>query len=167
MRELSSEEQAQLEAALRSADAFPVRRAQVLLASARKERVSRIARALGYSAQMVGNVIHAFNARGVESLVRESSRPKSSQPILDEVRREQLRRGRMVSLATETDRTLFFDFLPLDLGTISGFQTRFRTASPPTCGRSARWRGRPSSAPTLRKASESRRGRCCSSTPAP
>ena len=30
------------------------------------------------------------------------------------------RRGRMVSLATQTDRTLFFDFLPLELGTISG-----------------------------------------------
>ena len=90
VRDLSSEEQAQLEAALRSADAFPVRRAQVLLASARKERVSRIARSLGYSAQMVRNVIHAFNTRGLESLVRESSRPKSSQPVLDEVRREQL-----------------------------------------------------------------------------
>ena len=35
------------------------------------------------------------------------------------------RRGSMVSLATQTDRTLFFDFLPLDLGTISGFTTRF------------------------------------------
>jgi mutual gliding-motility protein MglA len=31
----------------------------------------------------------------------------------------------MVSLATETDRTLFFDFLPLDLGTVRGFKTRF------------------------------------------
>src|SRR4030095_1789899 len=34
------------------------------------------------------------------------------------------RRGSMVSLATQTDRTLFFDFLPLDLGSISGFTTR-------------------------------------------
>ena len=34
------------------------------------------------------------------------------------------RRGRMVSLATQTDRTLFFDFLPLELGSISGFTTR-------------------------------------------
>ena len=32
----------------------------------------------------------------------------------------------MVSLATETDRTLFFDFLPLDLGTIKGFSTKFQ-----------------------------------------
>ncbi|HEX5724047.1 MAG TPA: ADP-ribosylation factor-like protein [Longimicrobiaceae bacterium] len=41
------------------------------------------------------------------------------------------RRGRMVSLATEADRTLFFDFLPLDLGTISGFQTRFQLYTVP------------------------------------
>jgi hypothetical protein len=32
----------------------------------------------------------------------------------------------MVSLATQTDRTLFFDFLPIDLGQISGFTTRFQ-----------------------------------------
>lgn len=41
------------------------------------------------------------------------------------------RKGEMVSLATETDRTLFFDFLPLDLGQISGFQTRFQLYTVP------------------------------------
>jgi mutual gliding-motility protein MglA len=41
------------------------------------------------------------------------------------------RRGRMVSLATRTDRTLFFDFLPLELGTISGFTTRFQLYTVP------------------------------------
>ena len=41
------------------------------------------------------------------------------------------RRGKMVSLATQTDRTLFFDFLPLDLGTISGFTTRFQLYTVP------------------------------------
>jgi len=41
------------------------------------------------------------------------------------------RRGAMVSLATETDRTLFFDFLPLDLGTISGFRTRLQLYTVP------------------------------------
>jgi len=41
------------------------------------------------------------------------------------------RRGRMVSLATQTDRTLFFDFLPLDLGIISGFTTRFQLYTVP------------------------------------
>ena len=34
-------------------------------------------------------------------------------------------KGRLISLATEMDRTLFFDFLTLDLGTIKGFRTRF------------------------------------------
>lgn len=34
-------------------------------------------------------------------------------------------RGELISLATETDRTLFFDFLPLDLGSVQGFKTRF------------------------------------------
>jgi hypothetical protein len=37
----------------------------------------------------------------------------------------------MVSLATQTDRTLFFDFLPLDLGTISGFTTKFQLYTVP------------------------------------
>ncbi|HEV8304703.1 MAG TPA: GTPase domain-containing protein [Gemmatimonadales bacterium] len=41
------------------------------------------------------------------------------------------RRGRMVSLATQTDRTLFFDFLPIDLGQISGFSTRFQLYTVP------------------------------------
>ncbi|HZP00542.1 MAG TPA: ADP-ribosylation factor-like protein [Terriglobia bacterium] len=39
--------------------------------------------------------------------------------------------GKMISLATETDRTLFFDFLPLDLGTIRGFKTRFHLYTVP------------------------------------
>ncbi|HVO36269.1 MAG TPA: GTPase domain-containing protein [Gemmatimonadales bacterium] len=41
------------------------------------------------------------------------------------------RKGQMVSLATQTDRTLFFDFLPLDLGTISGFTTKFQLYTVP------------------------------------
>ena len=34
-------------------------------------------------------------------------------------------KGKLISLATETDRTLFFDFLPLELGNVRGFKTRF------------------------------------------
>ena len=41
------------------------------------------------------------------------------------------RKGRMVSLATQTDRTLFFDFLPIDLGSISGFTTKFQLYTVP------------------------------------
>jgi len=40
-------------------------------------------------------------------------------------------RGKMISLATETDRTLFFDFLPIDLGSIKGFKTRFHLYTVP------------------------------------
>jgi signal recognition particle receptor subunit beta len=39
--------------------------------------------------------------------------------------------GKMISLATETDRTLFFDFLPLDLGTVRGFKTRLHLYTVP------------------------------------
>ncbi len=40
-------------------------------------------------------------------------------------------KGRMISLATETERTLFFDFLPLQLGEIRGFKTRFHLYTVP------------------------------------
>lgn len=40
-------------------------------------------------------------------------------------------KGKMISLATETERTLFFDFLPIDLGQIRGFQTRFHLYTVP------------------------------------
>ena len=41
------------------------------------------------------------------------------------------KRGKLVSLATETDRTLFFDFLPLDMGTVKGFKVRFHLYTVP------------------------------------
>src|SRR5450759_967102 len=40
-------------------------------------------------------------------------------------------RGKLISLATETDRTLFFDFLPLELGEIHGFKARFQLYTVP------------------------------------
>lgn len=40
-------------------------------------------------------------------------------------------KGKLISLATEMDRTLFFDFLPLDLGTIKGFRVRFHLYTVP------------------------------------
>src|SRR5665811_730383 len=40
-------------------------------------------------------------------------------------------RGKLISLATETERTLFFDFLPLSLGEIRGFKTRFHLYTVP------------------------------------
>ncbi len=40
-------------------------------------------------------------------------------------------RGKLISLATETERTLFFDFLPLSLGDVRGFRTRFHLYTVP------------------------------------
>lgn len=51
------------------------------------------------------------------------------QVIFDKTAEKQ--KGKMISLATETDRTLFFDFLPLDLGTVRGFKTRFHLYTVP------------------------------------
>jgi signal recognition particle receptor subunit beta len=51
------------------------------------------------------------------------------QVIFDKTAEKQ--KGKMISLATETDRTLFFDFLPLDLGTVKGFKTRFHLYTVP------------------------------------
>lgn len=40
-------------------------------------------------------------------------------------------KGKLISLATETDRTLFFDFMPLELGSVRGFKTRFHLYTVP------------------------------------
>lgn len=40
-------------------------------------------------------------------------------------------KGKMISLATETERTLFFDFMPIDLGTVKGFKVRFHLYTVP------------------------------------
>jgi signal recognition particle receptor subunit beta len=51
------------------------------------------------------------------------------QHIFDKTGEQQ--KGKMISLATETERTLFFDFLPLDLGTVRGFKTRIHLYTVP------------------------------------
>ena len=40
-------------------------------------------------------------------------------------------KGKMITLATETERTLFFDFMPLDLGTVHGYKVRFHLYTVP------------------------------------
>ena len=40
-------------------------------------------------------------------------------------------KGKLISLATETERTLFFDFLPLELGTVKGFRTKLHLYTVP------------------------------------
>ena len=75
VRPPTEKEQQALAAGLRSADAFTLRRCQIVLASARGERVPAIARSLGCGEQTVRNALHAFDAQGVAALVEGSSRP--------------------------------------------------------------------------------------------
>ncbi|MBA3416643.1 MAG: helix-turn-helix domain-containing protein [Chloroflexia bacterium] len=80
-----------LAAGLRSADAFVLRRCQIVLASARGERVPAIGRAVGCSAQAVRDAVHAFDERGVAALRRGSSRPRTTRPAFDAAAAERLR----------------------------------------------------------------------------
>src|SRR5258708_1732150 len=75
IRPFTEDEQQQIQAGLRSSDAFVMRRCQILRASARGERAPAIARQLGCDDQTVRNVIHEFNATGLTALQEGSSRP--------------------------------------------------------------------------------------------
>jgi DDE superfamily endonuclease/Winged helix-turn helix len=70
VRPLTLTEQQELDANLRSSDAFVLRRAQIILASARHERVAEIALRVGCCRQAVRDVIHAFTTRGLAVLQR-------------------------------------------------------------------------------------------------
>lgn len=91
IRPLTAAELTALQQGLRAADAFTVRRCQILLASARAQRAPEIALALSCGDQTVRNAIRAFNAEGLPSLQRVSSRPKTVVPLFDHQRAEQLR----------------------------------------------------------------------------
>jgi transposase len=75
IRPLTEDEQRQIQAGLRSSDAFVLRRCQILLASARRERAPAIAQQLGCDDQTVRNVLKDFNANGLSVLKAGSSRP--------------------------------------------------------------------------------------------
>jgi transposase len=91
VRSLSDTEKEHLETALRSKDAFVMRRAQIILASHRSERASTIARSLGCGSQTVRDAIHHFNERGLAALAAKSSRPKRTRDAFDEEGAEALR----------------------------------------------------------------------------
>src|SRR5919199_1077382 len=75
VRPLTDVERQVLQDSLRAADVFVLRRAQIVLASAAGERSGQIAPRVGFTTQGVRDVIHAFNARGLEVL-----RPASHHP---------------------------------------------------------------------------------------
>lgn len=82
-RPFAEGERQQLEAALRAPDAFRLRRAQYLLASAGGLKPREIAAAYGGCEQTVRNVLRAFNATGLECLTPQSRRPQSARPLLE------------------------------------------------------------------------------------
>ena len=92
VRTLSKKEREALEAGLRSSDAFVLRRCQILLASARRERAPRIAENLGCGQQTVRNAIHDFNERDLGALRAGSSRPKEVHAAFDASEAESLLR---------------------------------------------------------------------------
>jgi transposase len=84
VRSLTDTEREELEAGLRSSDAFVMRRCQILLASAKGEQVPRIALNLSCNDQTVRNAIKAFNERGTQCLNRGSSRPRTVHTSFDD-----------------------------------------------------------------------------------
>ncbi len=91
VRSFSEEEREALQAGLCSKDTFTLRRCQMLLASLRGEYAPRIAESLGCGQQTVRDAIHDFNARGLDALVAQSSRPRRTRDAFDEQSAEALR----------------------------------------------------------------------------
>ena len=91
IRPLTEDEQRQVQAGLRSSDAFVLRRCQILLASARGERAPTIARQLGCDDQTVRNVIKGFNTSGLAVLKAGSSRPHRLRTTFSEEGAKQLK----------------------------------------------------------------------------
>lgn len=83
VRPCTSEERQQLEVGRRASDAFTLRRCQILLASARGQRPSQMARQLGCATPSVRDTMHAFHTRGIASLQAQSRRPKRTRLVLD------------------------------------------------------------------------------------
>ena len=78
VRPLLADERATLEAGLRSASAFTVRRCQILLASAEGQVTTTMAHNLRCTEQTVRNALHAFHQRGLAALQPQSSRPHTT-----------------------------------------------------------------------------------------
>jgi transposase len=91
VRALTDAERRALQAGLRSREAFTLRRAQILLASADGQHASAIAAQVGCAIGTVHNTIHAFEKQGVDCLGEKKRGPKDAQPILDEAKADPLK----------------------------------------------------------------------------
>jgi transposase len=83
VRELSDAERRELQAGLRSREAFTLRRAQILLASAAGQRLTQIASRIGCAVGTAHNAIRAFHNEGTGCLSEKKHGPKGARPILD------------------------------------------------------------------------------------
>lgn len=90
VRALTFEEEYRLKRCLRGKDLFALRRAHLILGSARGVSVPLLSQQTGYTVQMVRHVIHAFNEQGLTCLMRQSNRPKTAAPVLSEDACQQL-----------------------------------------------------------------------------
>jgi transposase len=91
VRTLTDDERKGLEAGLHSPNSFVLRRCQIILASARGEHISAIARHLGCSGEMVREVIHRFDQDGLQVLTAQSRRPKKTQSAFSPSQAERLK----------------------------------------------------------------------------
>jgi hypothetical protein len=91
IRHIPDEERAALATGLRSQDAFTMRRCQILLASAKRQKPAGIAKTLHGVPPTVRNVLHACNARGLAWVRRGSNVPLGGEPVLNAEKREQVR----------------------------------------------------------------------------
>src|SRR5829696_9265652 len=91
VRELSGSKRHALQAGLRSSAGFTVRRCSILLASARGDTTTVIAKAVGCSPQAVRNVVRAFETRGLAVLAMQSRRPHTAVKVFDAERSERLK----------------------------------------------------------------------------
>lgn len=91
IREITHSEREELQAGLRSREAFTLRRAQILLASTAGQRPSQIAAQVGCSIGTARNTIHAFEREGAGCLGGKKLGPKDAQPILDAAKADPLK----------------------------------------------------------------------------
>jgi transposase len=90
VRTLTDDERRQLEADRRTADACRMRRAQIVLASARGRSPQPIAQLVGCCVQTVRNVIHVFHTTGLACVSKQSTWPKSVESTLNATNSERL-----------------------------------------------------------------------------
>jgi transposase len=90
VRTLTFEEEYRVKRCLRGKDLFALRRAHLVLGSARGVSAPVLSQQTGYTVQMVRHVIHAFTAQGLACLVRQSNRPKRTASLLNEEACQQL-----------------------------------------------------------------------------